>query len=84
VAHPMLALKETRYQRSSNLAFFNYPLDIRKAIYTTNSVESLNRSLRKIIKTRGGFPNEDAGCYFARSGSRPRNGPCPSITGAKR
>ena len=32
------------------------PLDIRKAIYTTNSVESLNRSLRKIIKTRGGFP----------------------------
>ena len=40
--------------------FFNYPLDIRKAIYTTNSVESLNRSLRKIIKTRGGFPNEEA------------------------
>ena len=37
-------------------AIFNYPLDIRKAIYTTNSVESLNRSLRKIIKTRGGFP----------------------------
>jgi len=40
--------------------FFNYPPDIRKAIYTTNSVESLNRSLRKIIKTRGGFPNEEA------------------------
>jgi putative transposase len=40
--------------------FFNYPLDIRKAIYTTKSVESLNRSLRKIIKTRGGFPNEEA------------------------
>ena len=31
-----------------------------RAIYTTNSVESLNRSLRKIIKTRGGFPNEEA------------------------
>ena len=40
--------------------FFHYPPDIRKAIYTTNSVESLNRSLRKIIKTRGGFPNEEA------------------------
>ena len=39
--------------------FFNYPPDIRRAIYTTNSVESLNRSLRKIIKTRGGFPNEE-------------------------
>ena len=33
--------------------FFNCPLDIRKAIYTTNSVESLNRSLRKIIKPAG-------------------------------
>jgi putative transposase len=40
--------------------FFQYPPDIRRAIYTTNSVESLNRSLRKIIKTRGGFPNEQA------------------------
>ncbi len=38
--------------------FFNYPPDIRKAIYTTNSVESLNRALRKIIKTRCGFPNQ--------------------------
>jgi len=34
--------------------------DIRTAIYTTNSVESLNRLLRKIIKIRRGFPNEDA------------------------
>jgi putative transposase len=40
--------------------FFKYPADIRKAIYTTNRVESLNRSLRKIIKIRGGFPNEEA------------------------
>src|SRR3984957_5700068 len=40
--------------------FFNYPPEIRRAIYTTNSVESLNRSLRKIIKTRGGFPNQEA------------------------
>lgn len=40
--------------------FFNYPPDIRKAIYTTNAVESLNRSLRKIIKTRGAFPNEES------------------------
>src|SRR5579859_4616577 len=40
--------------------FFAYPPEIRKVIYTTNTVESLNRSLRKIIKTRGAFPNEDA------------------------
>jgi putative transposase len=40
--------------------FFHYPADIRKAIYTTNSVEALHRSLRKIIKTRGSFPNEES------------------------
>jgi putative transposase len=39
---------------------FNYPSEIRRAIYTTNAVESLNRSLRKVIKTRGSFPNEQA------------------------
>lgn len=40
--------------------FFAYPAEIRKVIYTTNAVESLNMSLRKVIKTRGSFPNEDA------------------------
>jgi len=40
--------------------FFNYPADIRRALYTTNSVESLNRSLRKVIKIRGGFPNKES------------------------
>jgi len=39
---------------------FAFPKDIRKMIYTTNAVESLHRSLRKIIKTRGSFPNDDA------------------------
>jgi hypothetical protein len=34
--------------------FFNYPVDIRKAIYTTNSVESLNRSLRNGVSCVGG------------------------------
>lgn len=40
--------------------FFAYPSEIRKVIYTTNTIESLNMSLRKIIKMRGSFPNEDA------------------------
>jgi putative transposase len=40
--------------------FFAYPADIRKVIYTTNAVESLNMSLRKVIKTRGSFPTEEA------------------------
>ena len=40
--------------------FFAFAPVIRKMIYTTNAVEALNRSLRKIIKTRGSFPNDDA------------------------
>jgi putative transposase len=40
--------------------FFDFPAEIRKVIYTTNAVESLNMSLRKVIKTRGSFPSEEA------------------------
>jgi len=40
--------------------FFAFAPAIRKMIYTTNAVEALNRSLRKIIKTRGAFPNDEA------------------------
>ncbi len=42
------------------IPFFAFPAEIRKVIYTTNAVESLNMSLRKVIKTRGSFPNEEA------------------------
>jgi putative transposase len=42
------------------IPFFAFPAEIRKVIYTTNAVESLNMTLRKIIKTRGSFPNEEA------------------------
>ncbi len=42
------------------IPFFDYPEDIRKVIYTTNTIESLNRSLRKVIKTKGAFPNDAA------------------------
>jgi transposase-like protein len=40
--------------------FFDYGPEIRKVIYTTNAIESLNYSLRKLLKTRGAFPNDDA------------------------
>lgn len=39
---------------------FGLPDDIRRAVYTTNAIESLNMSLRKIIKTRASFPNDEA------------------------
>lgn len=41
--------------------FFAYPTEIRKVIYTTNAVESLNMSLRKVIKTRGSFSERRGG-----------------------
>jgi putative transposase len=40
--------------------FFAYPAEIRKVIYTTNAIESINMSLRKVTKTRGSFPNDEA------------------------
>ena len=42
------------------IPFFAFPDAIRRIIYTTNSIEAVNRQLRKIIKTRGHFPTEDA------------------------
>jgi putative transposase len=42
------------------IPFFEFPAEIRRVIYTTNAVESLHMSLRKIIKTRGSFPSEEA------------------------
>jgi transposase-like protein len=40
--------------------FFRFPAEIRRLIYTTNTVEGYNRRLRKIIKTKGSFPNSEA------------------------
>ncbi len=40
--------------------FFAYPVEIRRIIYTTNAIESLHMQLRKVLKTRGHFPNDEA------------------------
>jgi putative transposase len=42
------------------IPFFAYPLEIRKIIYTTNAIESLHMQLRKVLKNRGHFPNDEA------------------------
>ena len=42
------------------IPFFAFPSPIRRVIYTTNAIESINARLRKIIKTRGHFPSDDA------------------------
>lgn len=48
----------TRWNHVST--FFAFPGYIRKVIYTTNAIESMNMTLRKILKIRGGFPHDDA------------------------
>jgi putative transposase len=40
--------------------FFEYPPEIRRIIYTTNAIESVNMSLRKVTKSRGSFPSDEA------------------------
>jgi putative transposase len=42
------------------IPFFDFPPEIRKVIYTTNAIESVNMSLRRLTKIRGCFPNDDA------------------------
>ena len=42
------------------IPFLAFPAEVRRVIYTTNAIEALNRQLRKAIKTKGHFPNEDA------------------------
>ncbi len=52
------ALWQRHWQRV--IPFFAFPAEIRKVIYTTNAVESLNMSLRKVLKPRVAFPSEEA------------------------
>ena len=40
--------------------YFDYPVEIRKIIYTTNAIEGLNRQFRKVTKTKNVFPNDDS------------------------
>lgn len=42
------------------IPFFDFPPEIRRVIYTTNAIESLHASIRKVIRNRGHFPNDDA------------------------
>jgi putative transposase len=49
---------EENWDNLSN--YFDYPLELRKIIYTTNTIENLNRGIRKYTKTKTQFPNENA------------------------
>lgn len=49
-----------RRQWEAVIPFMAYPTEVRRIIYTTNALESVHSRLRKIIKTRGHFPNDEA------------------------
>lgn len=57
--YPMIA-KSWRANWAELSPFFAFPEEIRRAIYTTNAIESMNYSLRKILKNRSLFPNDEA------------------------
>ena len=57
--HPTIS-RSWRRNWEQIIPFFAYPPEIRKVIYTTNMIESLNMSLRKVTKNRGSFPSDDA------------------------
>ena len=57
--YPMI---QASWERNWNdlIEFFNYPNDIRRAIYTTNAIESLNFSLRKVTRNKSSFPDDES------------------------
>src|SRR3954470_7147311 len=57
--YPMIAAS-WRARWEHIVPFLSLPADLRRAVYTTNSIENLNRQIRKTIKTRGHFPDEQA------------------------
>jgi putative transposase len=57
--YPMISASWHRHWQEI-IPFFQYPAFIKKAIYTTNIIEASNRQVRKVIKTKGSFTNDDA------------------------
>ena len=47
-------------ERKHVMPFFAYPESVRRIIYTTNAIEALNAKLRRAVRARGHFPNDDA------------------------
>ena len=57
--YPTIAQSWRRHW-SEVIPFFAFPAEVRKLIYTTNAIESLNAKLRRAVRTRGHFPHDDA------------------------
>jgi putative transposase len=68
----MIASWENSWQEF--VPFLEFPLELRKIVYTTNSIESLNARFRRAVRHRGHFPNEQAAMkvlYLVANARRP-------------
>jgi len=57
--YPMV-VKSWRSNWANIITFFDFPKEIRKVIYTTNAIESINSQLRKVVKKKGAFPTPES------------------------
>ena len=67
------------------IPFLAFPPNVRRVVYTTNTIEALHRQIRKTIKTRGHFPTEEAArklIYLAITNAQPRWGKTRNWTAA--
>ena len=62
--------------------FFGYPKDVRKAVYTTNAIESLNSVIRTAVNKRKVFPSDQAAFKVVtqQPSKHPKSGRCLSVT----
>ena len=84
--HYAIAVRSWENNWEELAAFFDFPAEIRRAIYTTNAIEGYNRQLRKVIKTKGAFSfgrlGQQAPLFWLNRTSA-RNGPSLSSTGPR-
>jgi transposase-like protein len=55
-----IVIKSRRTKWKHLSAYFKYSEDVRRIIYTTNSIEAVHRQFQKLTKTKGGFPNDNS------------------------
>ena len=67
------------------IPFFAFPVAVRRIIYTTNAIESLNAKLRRAVRTRGHFPTDEAAinCCISSCARSRRRGKCRHANGAR-
>jgi len=68
------------------IPFFAFPREVRRMLYTTNAIEALNSKLRRAVRARGHFPNDEAALkllFLALETGPRKNGRCPHVNGRR-